>query len=352
MITRQYDERMMGRHLGNLAILSFFLVLIASIILFLWSLYMMTSQGINQPERVEGWAAILRNLPAFSLVILPLAAGLGLSVRSAQLGFRRGLVAIWILSLEAFLVLVEVVGGSLESVGMQSLSTRMVPAFAAVAILILITSVWLARKGSPTWKTTNQALRRRSGALERLALASVLTGIIGGFAWLSIAQIALTAHASAFARTKVPGSLTVKIKQPGSRYIYAEGANVYLGYPSLDELAITVTGPAGKLAPLTTITAKPVYLSEGKTGRIVGSFQAKSAGDFKVVSEAYQPPLSAPYAPSNAYGGIAVGDNVENSMMTSELGVAVLLILTSGAAVLLLLTAAKNNRRSLPPKEV
>ena len=334
---------------GKLALVSFLGVVISSVILFLWELYMLTSAVINQPERLTGWRAVIRELPALLLVIGFLVVGLILGVHSARLGSRRGFVALWLLSLAVFLVLEETVGSSLEAIGSSGsikLANSLVPAFAVAALLTLSICLWLTRRDS---RTAHVRPPRNGAALSGYKLAALvaLAGIAGGFIWLFAAQTLLTLHADNFVRTRVPGSLIAETSSPAMLYVYAEGGNVYSGYPSLDDLALRVTGPSGRDVKVNAVSPMPEYRSHGKVGRVVGRFYANGQGSYLLVSESYQPQMEAPHAPPNIYGGVAVGDNVTNWMQPNEWGVVVLQSVTLAVALALSLATIRERHQPL-----
>ncbi len=334
---------------GNLALLSFLGVVISSVILFLWELYMLTSAVMNQPERITGWNAFMRELPALVLVIWVLVVGLILGVHSARLGSRRGRLAVWLLSLAVFLALEETAGSTLEEMGFSTstkLANFLIAVFAAAALLTLSICLWLTRKDS---QTSSSRPAGNGGALSGYKLADLvaLAGIAGSFIWLFAAQTLLTLHADDFVRTRVPGSLIVKTSSPRTLYVYAEGGNVYSGYPSLGDLALRVIDPSGHAVEVTAVSPMPEYSSHGKIGRVVGRLYANSPGNYVLVSESYQPQLDAPHPPPNIYGGVAVGDNVTNWMQPNEWGVVVLLSVTLAVALALSLATLRGRRLTL-----
>lgn len=338
-----------GDRQGNLALISFLGVVISSVILFLWELYMLTSAVMNQPERITGWNALMRELPALVLLIGLVVVGLILGVHSARLGSRRGRLAVWLLSLAVFLVLEETIGSTLEEMGSSGsikLANSLIPAFAAAALLTLSICLWLARKASQTASVRPPG---NAGAPSgyKLAVLVALAGIAGGFIWLFAAQTLLTLHADDFARTRVPGSLIAKANSPGTLYVYAEGGNVYSGYPSLGDLVLRVIDPSGRAVKVTAVSPMPEYRSHGKIGRVVGRLYANSPGSYVLVSESYQPQVDAPHAPSNIYGGVAVGDDVTKWMQPNEWGVVVLESVTIAVALVLSLATLINRRQAL-----
>ncbi|HET9442737.1 MAG TPA: hypothetical protein VFO65_05400, partial [Acidimicrobiales bacterium] len=89
---------------------------VAVVALVLWELGVQTSAGYNPSERVRGWSAVLRELPALVLLFAPVVLGLGLGVRAARLGARPGRAAIWLHAGALLFLLAIALAGAAEDV--------------------------------------------------------------------------------------------------------------------------------------------------------------------------------------------------------------------------------------------
>jgi hypothetical protein len=338
-------SRRPGGRPGSFALLLLLGVLGALVILVVWQFVVQTSAELNQPERIRGWSVVLLELPATLLLFAPVIAGLTLAVRSARLGSRRGVAAIWLHSLALFLVVLVVVQGSAEGIMTTSAANAawlLFPPAACAAIAALVLCLRAARSRPQDKRTASPPDRKPCTARFRLAILLPIVGIAGGFIWLFAAEAALSGHASGFARASVPGAVTLPVGHAGTYYVYAEGN----APDTLGDLAVQVTGPAGGVVPVKALTPRPVYLRHLRGGRAVGTFEASRTGDYRVAATGNQPPVAAPYAPSNPYGDFAVGNSVANWMQPHERGVAALLFVTVGSSIVLTVATATRRRRS------
>lgn len=99
-----------------------------------------------------------------------------------------------------------------------------------------------------------------------------IAGIIGALALVTlVASAALAGYADEFARTGVPGTITVQAGYPATYSVYAEGTRWVR--PTL-----RVTGPAGRAVPVQATAPGPAYYHGGNGGNAVGTFDATRPG--------------------------------------------------------------------------
>ena len=114
--------------------------------------------------------------------------------------------------------------------------------------------------------TPTPPARRPPRSRYRLAALVAIAGIAVAFGCALAAQAALSSTADGFARTSVPGELTVLVERAATYYVYAEGT-LWL-HPS-----VRVTDPDGHAVPVKTTSPGPNY-----GGSAVGAFDATRTG--------------------------------------------------------------------------
>ena len=343
---------------GSRALLLLAAVPVAVAVFALWQAAMQTSAGFAQSERVTGWSAVLRGLPADALVLVPAAAGLWLATRSSALGWRRGRVAAWLHAavLTGMLALVLEVGA--ESLWAVVPGTVVWPLL-AVALSVGAASLAVSLAASRTLSGrspdrvppgelagSDRAPGPGRTSLPRLAVVLVAAGIVGSFVWLGTAQAVLTHEAAGFERTAVPGTVTVTSDRPASWVVYAEGNAASLG----SDIGIVATDPSGRPLAVRPGPAGAQYLLGGRGARAIGSFVATSPGTYEIAVTTTQPPVEAPFAPADPYGDVAVGASMARFMLPSEWGAAAWLVVTIAAAWSL--TSDARRRATAPPSEM
>lgn len=319
---------------GTAALLWLIGIPVAAVLLILWQFVVQTSAEFNAAERVTGWNAVLRDLPASLLLLVPVSAGLVLGVRSARYGSRRGRVAIWLHGAGLFVVLWIAVSNLLGEVRPDdsvTLEKALVPAEVLAAAAVLGLSLLVARRPAPTG-AAHRTTRRHRYALLAPALA-----LAGAFGWLAAAQAVLTHDAGGFARAGVPGTIVVTAERATSYVVYAE-ANAPTGE---DELGVRVTGPSGSAVPADVQAGEAAYLIGWRGGWPVATFTTRQAGSYRVQITANVPPVSAPHAPRYPNGTVAVGEDVTGSMRLHERGSALLLLAGAVAAIALATTGQR-----------
>jgi hypothetical protein len=218
----------------------------------------------------------------------------------------------------------------------------------------------------PTLPTAPPARIRRQPSTIGYWVAAVVAvlGLTAALVWGAVGTGNALDRVDSFERAAVPGQATVPVTDPGTMVLYYEGPAVQARYadptatgrpaipynpatdativvtyaattPTWQQLGLTVTGPDGRLVPVSTNRSTARYdLSSGRIGRAVATFQAGTAGQYQV---------SATRA-AEAGATLAAGDDFARDIATTSLGASSLGVVTLLAA--LLLAAATYRARS------
>ena len=184
------------------------------------------------------------------------------------------------------------------------------------------------------------------------AIVAVL-GLTAAFLWGAVGFSTTLDRVDGFDRLAVPGATTVSVTDPGTMVVYHESAAevarpaeptanariatrwdpgtrtiVTVRYPSdaptWQQLGLQLTGPGGAAVPLATYRSSARYdLEPGRAGRAVATFQATTAGPYRV---------SAARA-TEAGATLAVGENIARSVVLTRLGAVILGLVTVVVAV-------------------
>ena len=174
------------------------------------------------------------------------------------------------------------------------------------------------------------APRRRPKRVGYVTAALIaVVGLTLGAVWGVSAYASMHARIDDFARTGIPGRVTMDVSSPGDRVIYYEG----IGEMPLVALGVRVVGPDGEAVHVATYGADLRYdAPAGVIGHAVGTFEATSAGSYVVTAEG-----SAPVGAS-----LAVGESIPVSTIVAIIG-GVFLVLGSlmTGAVVAIVTAVR-----------
>lgn len=175
--------------------------------------------------------------------------------------------------------------------------------------------------------------RRPSAARYGWAALLVVLGVISALVWLGLASAAANKHANGYARTAAPGTISLRVSQPRTYYVYVEGTS-----DTLRDLALTVIDPFSQNVAVTAISSRSYYDHHGMFGHAVGSFKAARSGEYRVTATGHL----------NPYGDFAVGDNAAGRMIPHLWGVGTLLVLTIGSAFTLAVVTVLRRRQHRP----
>jgi hypothetical protein len=159
-----------------------------------------------------------------------------------------------------------------------------------------------------------------------------VVGLVAGIAWAVFAVIGYQDHIDGFARTAVPGQVSVSVSDPGGKTVYYEGT----GEPTLADLRITVTGPRGNRVPVHRYSGTLRYDSpEGTRARAVGTFHAAASGVYVVTSASSR----------DLPGELAVGDSFVLRTVVQAVLIVGLVLISFGTALALALVTFLQRRR-------
>jgi hypothetical protein len=198
-----------------------------------------------------------------------------------------------------------------------------------------------------------QARKRPSTAGYWVAAVVALLGLTAAFLWGAVGISTTQDRVDGFDRLAVPGATTVSVTKPGIMVAYHESAAevgryveptangrmatrwdpgtrtiVTVRYPSdaptWQQLGLSVTGPGGVAVPVATYRSSARYdMEAGRAGRAVATFQARTAGPYRV---------SAARA-TEAGSTLAVGQDITRSVVLTTLGAVILGLVTVLTAV-------------------
>jgi hypothetical protein len=177
---------------------------------------------------------------------------------------------------------------------------------------------------------------------------------MAAFLWGAIGISNTQDRVGGFDRLTVPGATTVLVTDPATILVYHESAGEVAGSveptanariaatqwdpatrtivtvpytgetPTWQQLGLQVTGPGGVTVPVATYRSSARYnLEPGRAGRAVATFQATTAGPYRV---------SAARA-TEAGATLAVGDDIARSLVLTRLGATILGLVTVLTAV-------------------
>jgi MFS family permease len=154
----------------------------------------------------------------------------------------------------------------------------------------------------------------RRGWLLAAAVVLVLGVLVAG-AWSAYGVLTAWRAPEGFARTTLPGTVSVHVSDAGTQWLYYEhpaGAPA----PSLEDLRVRVVSPSGRAVASETTTLTVRYdVGGGDLATAVGTFAAATPGTYTVTA-------SGPPHPGAA---LAVGPDVADPLWTPLLGAAAVL---------------------------
>lgn len=158
----------------------------------------------------------------------------------------------------------------------------------------------LARPGAPQWAprpSPPPAVRRPSTAGYWIAALVAVITVGGGGIALVLGLAGMQQMIEDYARTPVPGSVTVQAEEPTTFVVFSEGLD---SEPTDHGGSIAVTGPNGDAVPLLPYVGEVTYeTGTGSAGTALATFRAATTGTYMVTARGNVP---------NAQ--IAVGEDV------------------------------------------
>lgn len=212
------------------------------------------------------------------------------------------------------------------------------------------------------------ARKRPSTAGYWVAAAVAVLGLTAAFLWGALGSTTTQDRVDGLDRLAVPGATTVSVTDPGTMVMYHESAGEVAGSveptanariaatrwdpgtrtivtvpyagvtPTWQQLGLQVTGPGGAAVPVGTYRSSARYdLEPGRAGRAVATFQATTAGPYRV---------SAAGA-TEAGATLAVGQDIARSLVLTRLGATILGLVTVLTAVPLAVATYRARSRAL-----
>jgi len=213
-----------------------------------------------------------------------------------------------------------------------------------------------------------QARKRPSTAGYWVAAVVAVLGLTAAFLWGAVGISNTQDRVDGLDRAAVPGQVTVSVTDPATILVYHESAGEVAGSveptanariaatqwdpgtrtivtvpsagvtPTWQQLGLMVTGPRGAIVPVATYRSSARYdLDPGRAGRAVATFQATTAGPYRV---------SAAGA-TEARATLAVGDDIARSLVLTRLGATILGLITVLTAVPLAVATYQARSRTL-----
>jgi hypothetical protein len=212
-----------------------------------------------------------------------------------------------------------------------------------------------------------QARKRPPTAGYWVAAVIAVLGLMAAFLWGAVGINNTQDRVDSFDRLAVPGATTVSVTDPGAMVVYHESVaevaryaeptatgrsatrwdpgtrtTVTVRYPSdaptWQQLGLSVTGPGGAAVPVATYRSSARYdLKPGRAGRAVATFQATTAGPYRV---------SAARA-TEAGATLAVGDDIARGVVLTRLGAVILGLVTMLVAVPLAVVTYRARSRTI-----
>jgi hypothetical protein len=192
-------------------------------------------------------------------------------------------------------------------------------------------------------------------------------GLTAAIVWGAVGTSNTLDRANGFDRLAVPGATTVSVTDPGTMVVYHESAAevaryaeptakvriaaqwdpgtrtiVTVSYPSdaptWQQVGLQVTGPGGTTVPVATYRSSARYdLKPGRAGRAVATFQASTAGPYRV---------SAARA-TEAGATLAAADDIAGGVVLTRLGAVILGLVTVLTAVPLTVVTYQARSRTI-----
>ena len=183
----------------------------------------------------------------------------------------------------------------------------------------------------PTIPTPSAEHPRRSTAGYWIAGLVALLGLATAFVWAAFGALTMLNAADGFARTPLPGAVTVHVTHAGSTVVvYYEGEPV----PSRADLGIRVSDLLGNQVPLRPYDTLLQYDAPAQphvTATAVGSFEAPLSGAYTVTSGYTAPAVDTRLAVGEDIAGTFIGRMVAPTALAagSVLGAGLVLSATA-----------------------
>jgi hypothetical protein len=168
----------------------------------------------------------------------------------------------------------------------------------------------------------------------------IAAGCIGAAIWAVLAFVGYINQVNAFQRMTVPGTAVVHVSQPATRVLYYESSGAA---PSLAQLGIHVTGPAGNAVSVIRYPGDLRYdvppLDPARAGKAIASFDATATGNYTISAR----------TAVGAAGTIAVGSDLLWDAAPHIAGIIAIFLVGTGAGLaLIIITAVRRSSARRP----
>ena len=158
--------------------------------------------------------------------------------------------------------------------------------------------------------------------------ALLAAGVVGAAIWAVLTYSGYLNQVNSFQRMTTPGTATVHVTRATTRVLYYESPGLA---PSLAQLGIHVTGPAGKAIAVTAYPTEVIYhaplVSPTRTGKAVASFDATTSGNYRINA-------------TGTGGTIAIGGDILWDFAPHVVGIIAVLLVGMGAGVTVMVVTA------------
>jgi hypothetical protein len=167
--------------------------------------------------------------------------------------------------------------------------------------------------------------------------ALIAAACIGAAIWAVLTYLGYLNQVDSFQRMTAPGTATVHVTQVTTRVLYSEGPGQA---PSLSQLGIHVTGPAGNAVRVIPYTAELIYhaplVNPTRTGTAIASFDATAPGNYTINA-------------TGAGGTIAIGNDILWDAAPHVAGTIAVFLVGVGAGLTLIIvtTVRRSSARRL-----
>lgn len=166
--------------------------------------------------------------------------------------------------------------------------------------------------------------RRLSTRWYWVAAAVAITGVVTAGIWGVYGYGQVDDRVREFARTQIPGMLTIDVAEPGELTIFFEAPRVE-GDEIVPALEVAVVDPVGNPVITRVLDGDFRFDTDGRVAIAVSEFEAAATGRYTVTVDGEAPATAA----------LSVGRMSAMSIVANVIG-ALLLLLGSGAAALLM----------------